>query len=114
MSFSDANFIRLKETADTNKKSEYVDSVLSRHWREIDKALTILSISGLTNEEIVDAITSVKLSALPVVGRQGRALARQLPGIGPLQDGDESVAYAIGLLAEEYIYSPALRQRLTK
>lgn len=93
--------IELDERIKSGKRSEYINIVLDSRWRELDTALTILSFSGISHDQILEAEVSVKLSSLPVIGRRSKALAIQLPNIQALQDGDESVAYALSVVIEE-------------
>lgn len=114
ISLSSAILDRLNEITNKRKRSCYVDSVIERHLREIEQALLVLSISGLSKADILSAIKDVRLSSLPVMGSRSRAMARQLPDINPLVDGDESVAYAISIIAEEYPQNKKLREKLNE
>lgn len=112
VSFSDRVFSQLDERVKSGKRSEYINNVIDRHWRAIDTAITVLRISGLSNRQIKEA-TDVNLSSLPVVGQRAKAMARQLPDVGALADGNEAVAFAISLIAEELrLGNIALEERL--
>jgi len=100
ITFSNHVYAWLKDATKTGKKSIYVDGLVARRWQDIDTALAVISISGLDISAVLAAL-DIDFETLPVVGARSRVMARLLPDIGHILDGDESLAYALSLLCQE-------------
>jgi len=100
ITFSNHVYQWLLETTKQGKKSLYVDGLVARRWKDLETALTVISISGLDVSAVLAAL-DIDFDSLPVVGARSRVMARLLPEMGHILDGDESLAYAVSLLCEE-------------
>lgn len=100
ITFSNHVYAWLKDATKTGKKSIYIDGLIVRRCKEIEKSLSVIDLAGIETSAIISAL-DINLKTLPTIGARSTVMARRLPQIAHTLDGNEALAYAISVICEE-------------